>query len=107
MPVYVYKCDQCGLAFERKQAVTEAPLCDCPECEGRVRRVIQPVGVVFKGSGWYVTDHRSHNATSGVPTKDGSTEPESKLKDAPKEPVKEAAKESARETAKAAGTASD
>ncbi|MHB0878018.1 MAG: FmdB family zinc ribbon protein [Anaerolineae bacterium] len=70
MPMYVYQCDKCGLTFERKQAVTEAPLCDCPECDGHVRRVIQPVGVVFKGSGWYVTDHRSKNATNGSPGKD-------------------------------------
>jgi putative FmdB family regulatory protein len=64
MPVYVYKCDACGQVFERKQAVTEGPLSDCPECEGRVRRVFQPVGIVFKGSGWYVTDHRSPSATT-------------------------------------------
>lgn len=63
MPVYVYRCDTCGVAFEKKQSVTETPLCDCPECDGHVRRVYQPVGVVFKGSGWYVTDSRGHKAT--------------------------------------------
>ncbi len=63
MPVYVYRCDTCGVAFEKKQSVTEAPLSDCPECDGHVRRVFQPVGVVFKGSGWYVTDSRGHKAT--------------------------------------------
>lgn len=66
MPVYVYKCDACGLTFERKQTVTERPLAGCPECDGHVRRVIQPVGIVFKGSGFYVTDHRSHNSTTDV-----------------------------------------
>ena len=64
MPVYVYRCDACGATFERKQCVTEGPLKDCPECDGHVRRVIQPIGIVFKGSGFYVTDHRSHSATT-------------------------------------------
>jgi putative FmdB family regulatory protein len=64
MPIYVYQCDTCGLAFERKQRMNEAPLVDCPECDGHVRRVIQPVGIVFKGSGFYVTDNRSRSSTA-------------------------------------------
>lgn len=64
MPIYVYRCDTCGLTFERRQRMTEAPLTDCPECEGHVQRVIQPVGIVFKGSGFYVTDNRSHSSTA-------------------------------------------
>jgi predicted nucleic acid-binding Zn ribbon protein len=44
--------------------MTEKPLVDCPECEGSVQRVIQPVGIVFKGSGFYVTDNRSHSSTA-------------------------------------------
>jgi len=58
MPIYVYVCDTCGLRFERRQSMLAQPLVDCPECEGHVQRVVQPVGVVFKGSGFYVTDHR-------------------------------------------------
>ena len=68
MPVYVYRCDTCGVAFEKKQSVSEAPLCECPECDGHVRRVYQPVGVVFKGSGWYVTDSRGKKATVEPPS---------------------------------------
>jgi putative FmdB family regulatory protein len=64
MPVYVYRCDTCGLTFERRQSMTEPTLVDCPECEGHVHRVIQPVGVMFKGSGFYVTDNRSPSATA-------------------------------------------
>ena len=64
MPIYVYRCDTCGLTFERRQRMTEAPLKDCPECEGHVQRVIQPVGIVFKGSGFYVTDNRSKSSTA-------------------------------------------
>ena len=64
MPIYVYRCDTCGLTFERRQRMTEAPLKDCPECDGHVQRVIQPVGIVFKGSGFYVTDNRSKSSTA-------------------------------------------
>ncbi|MDY7039569.1 MAG: FmdB family zinc ribbon protein [Chloroflexota bacterium] len=59
MPVYVYQCDTCGVTFERRQSIADEPLCQCPECEGHVHRVIQPVGVIFKGSGFYVTDNRA------------------------------------------------
>jgi putative FmdB family regulatory protein len=58
MPVYVYKCDSCGTVFERRQSVGEPALSQCPECEGRLRRVFQPAGIVFKGSGFYTTDNR-------------------------------------------------
>ena len=64
MPIYIYRCDTCGLTFERRQRMTEAPLTDCPECEGHVQRVIQPVGIVFKGSGFYVTDNRTKSSTA-------------------------------------------
>jgi len=64
MPVYVYECDTCGVRFERTQKMTDPPLTDCPECEGHVHRVVQPVGIVFKGSGFYVTDNRK--ATSAT-----------------------------------------
>jgi len=47
------------MTFERRQSITDEPLHDCPECEGHVHRVIQPVGVIFKGSGFYVTDNRA------------------------------------------------
>jgi putative FmdB family regulatory protein len=67
MPIYVYGCDTCGQTFERRQSISDAPLVECPECEGHVHRLIQPVGIVFKGSGFYVTDNRksSPSADSG------------------------------------------
>lgn len=58
MPLYVYKCNNCGVIFERRQSIHDEALVDCPACEGRVRRVLQPVGIVFKGDGFYVTDNR-------------------------------------------------
>jgi putative FmdB family regulatory protein len=62
VPIYEYQCDTCGLRFERRQHMNDEPLKDCPECEGHVHRVIQPVGVIFKGSGFYITDSR-HKST--------------------------------------------
>ena len=58
MPTYAYRCDACGHQFDAFQRFADDPLRDCPVCVGSVRRVIQPVGVVFKGSGWYITDSR-------------------------------------------------
>ncbi len=72
MPVYLYECEDCGERFEAKQSFSEAPLSICPTCEGSIHRVIQPVGVVFKGSGFYVTDSRGKQnlATSGTRKED-------------------------------------
>ncbi|MBC7225256.1 MAG: FmdB family transcriptional regulator, partial [Anaerolineae bacterium] len=73
MPTYQYECEECGLVFERRQHFHDAPLKRCPECQGPVHRVFQPVGIIFKGSGFYVTDNRatSPTATPGEP-KNGS-----------------------------------
>ena len=108
MPVYVYKCDACGLAFERKQAVCERSLTDCPECEGRVRRVIQPVGIAFKGSGFYVTDHRSHNATTDASSsKESASDSASKAKDSPGDASSKAQDDGSGSSGKAKDTSSD
>jgi putative FmdB family regulatory protein len=66
MPTYVYACDTCGAQFEQFQSFKDEPLRTCPACASAVRRVFQPVGIVFKGSGWYITDSRkSSSATVG------------------------------------------
>ena len=65
MPTYVYRCDACSHQFELFQRMSDDPLDTCPECEGSVRQVIHPVGVVFKGSGWYINDSRSKSSTDG------------------------------------------
>lgn len=60
MPIYTYHCDNCGLQFERQQKFSDEPLKRCPECnKNTLRKVYLPVGIVFKGSGFYATDHRS------------------------------------------------
>lgn len=63
MPTYVYRCDSCQHQFELFQRMSDDPIDTCPECQAKVRRVIHPVGVVFKGSGWYINDSRSKNGT--------------------------------------------
>lgn len=64
MPLYEYQCQSCGLRFERWQHVNDKPVRTCPECSGQVYRLIQPVGVIFKGKGFYVTDNRAKSSTS-------------------------------------------
>ena len=65
MPVYTYRCESCGVQFERTQIFTDSPLVRCPECGKKsLRKVYTPVGIVFKGSGFYSTDHRSPSGAS-------------------------------------------
>ncbi len=60
MPIYTYRCENCGVQFERNQKFSDPPLAWCPECGKKaLRKVYTPVGIVFKGSGFYATDHRS------------------------------------------------
>lgn len=60
MPVYTYRCESCDIQFDRFQKFSDQPLTRCPECGKKtLRKVYQPVGIVFKGSGFYATDHRS------------------------------------------------
>lgn len=58
MPTYGYRCSQCKHEFSVFQSMKDDPIKICPECKGEVKRLMYPVGVVFKGSGWYVNDSR-------------------------------------------------
>lgn len=76
MPTYQYRCTECGHAFEQFQSFTDDALTECPECHGRLRKVFNAVGVVFKGSGFYRTDSRGSSSTSessGSDTSSSST----------------------------------
>lgn len=72
MPVYAYECTECGVRFDRKQSFSDDPVTVCPECEGVVHRLIQPAGVIFKGSGFYVNDSKGSRKTLTSPAKDGA-----------------------------------
>jgi putative FmdB family regulatory protein len=79
VPTYQYSCTECGHFFEQVQSFTEDSLTVCPECQGRLRKVFNAVGVVFKGSGFYRTDSRSDSkngsstAASSGSSKESST----------------------------------
>jgi putative FmdB family regulatory protein len=65
MPVYTYQCDNCGVRFERNQKFSDPTLTRCPECSKKtLRKIYTPVGIVFKGSGFYSTDHRSPSGSA-------------------------------------------
>ena len=68
MPTYEYKCDACGHAFEKFQQITAAPVKKCPECgKSKVRRLISAGGgMIFKGSGFYITDYRSEGYSNAA-----------------------------------------
>lgn len=62
MPTYDYACDTCGHRFEAFQSISEEPLKSCVNCGGPVRRLIgSGAGIIFKGSGFYVTDYKNGN----------------------------------------------
>jgi putative FmdB family regulatory protein len=83
VPLYEYQCMPNGHRFEARHGYHDDPVQTCPECGAPVRRVIQPVGIVFKGSGFYATDSRKSNpaskpaAKSTESTSDGSTKSDS------------------------------
>jgi putative FmdB family regulatory protein len=69
VPTYQYACTECGEQLEKVQKFSDDPLTVCPNCNGRLRKVFSPVGIVFKGSGFYRTDSRSGPVAGG---KDGA-----------------------------------
>ncbi len=74
MPTYQYACTECGEQLEKVQKFSDDPLTVCPSCSGRLRKVFSPVGIVFKGSGFYRTDSRSGPVAGGKDGKDGGKE---------------------------------
>jgi putative FmdB family regulatory protein len=79
MPVYTYHCTNCGVQFEKQQSFSDQSLIRCPECGKRaLKKVYLPVGIVFKGSGFYATDHHS---PSGMASMKADEKAEAKSKD--------------------------
>jgi putative FmdB family regulatory protein len=71
MPIYEYKCQQCGAHFEKRQNVSDEPLTTCEKCHGKLEKQWSLSGFQFKGAGWYVTDYAGK---SGGAEKSGGTE---------------------------------
>lgn len=93
MPIYEYACTACGERTEAKQSFDDPPLEDCPHCGGKLRKLFSPVGIVFKGSGFYSTDAKSGSKSSSgsadkspdsAPKTDTKSETKSESKPAPK-----------------------
>lgn len=89
MPVYVYHCNSCGIQFEKNQKFTDEPLRICPQCGKKtIHKVITaPVSVIYKGSGFYSTDHRSSSGATSTARGAATTETAEATK--PAEPAKE------------------
>jgi putative FmdB family regulatory protein len=102
MPTYEYLCRGCSHRFETWQKMTDEPLTICPECGGTIRRVLFPAGVVFKGSGFYKTDH---NGSGSVASENGNAKKGEKAETGKAESGKEGetktASESSSETSSA------
>lgn len=83
MPTYEYRCETCGHEFEKFQSMMEDPIKQCPECRGKVKRLIGTgSGLIFKGSGFYITDYKKKESSIQGPVK----------KDKPKEKQKSSEK---------------
>ena len=90
MPIYEYACEKCHKQLEVIQKITEAPLTACPDCKGRLKKMISNTSFVLKGTGWYVTDYASKNssATTSEPKKQNDTKSApAETSPAPKEPA--------------------
>ena len=72
MPTYQYTCTECGEPLETVQKFSDEPLTVCPACGGRLRKVFSPVGIVFKGSGFYRTDSRNGSGSTAAKDKASS-----------------------------------
>ena len=93
MPIYTYRCENCGVQFERHQSFTDEPLKTCPECRKKsLKKVITPTRIIFKGSGFYATDHKSASgdmsraskSESKTTEKETETKKETKIKSSDK-----------------------
>ncbi|ORM30235.1 FmdB family zinc ribbon protein [Williamsia sp. 1135] len=83
MPTYSYACTQCDNRFDIVQSFTDDSLTECPQCAGKLRKLFNSVGIVFKGSGFYRNDSRSASSSSeaGSSSSDSSSKSDSGSKD--------------------------
>jgi len=96
MPIYEYKCQQCGSQFEKRQSVSEEPLISCEKCHGKLEKQWSLSGFQFKGAGWYVTDYAGKSAgksESSGKTSTGESTGSGEFASKPKDDAKPAAKE--------------
>jgi putative FmdB family regulatory protein len=80
VPTYEYECGECQHHFERKQKFDEEPIAMCPKCRSKARRVIHSAPIIFKGSGFYITDSRGSSSGSSGTSGTGASEKKAKGK---------------------------
>jgi putative FmdB family regulatory protein len=81
MPTYEYKCKDCGFKFEEFQSIVAAPLEKCPSCQGKLERLLSGgAGLIFKGSGFYITDYKQNKAKGNSDSTSKPKESENKSK---------------------------
>ncbi len=72
MPTYGYRCSNCGHEFEIRQKMTDEPLKTCPKCQAKLSKLLDPVGISFKGSGFYTTDYKDAGKGAGAASSNGA-----------------------------------
>ena len=98
MPIYEYKCQQCGTHFEKRQSVSDKPLATCEKCHGKLEKQWSLSGFQFKGAGWYVTDYAGKKGEKSKGDEStGGTDTASKGKEDTAKPAKETAAKPAKE----------
>ncbi len=98
MPIYEYKCQQCGAHIEKRQSVSDEPLTTCEKCHGKLEKQWSLSGFQFKGAGWYVTDYAAKKADNTSPgesttSTESASKPKDEAKSTPKETVSTPTKE--------------
>ena len=79
MPIYAYRCEDCGFSKDVLQKMSDAPLTDCPSCgKSAFKKQLTAAGFQLKGTGWYVTDFRNNGSASSTPAKESSSSAETK-----------------------------
>ena len=104
MPTYQYACTECGHAFEQVQSFSDDALTVCPVCSGRLRKVFNAVGVVFKGSGFYRTDSRSGTSSTLAPSTSEKSSGDSSSSGTPTAPSKDSSASSTSGSSSASST---
>ena len=89
MPTYGYQCKECKHEFSVFQNMKDDPIATCPDCRGSVKRLLYPVGVVFKGSGWYINDSRKPDKSETGESKPAEAKSEESKADGAKTSEKE------------------
>jgi putative FmdB family regulatory protein len=85
VPIYGYRCSNCGHEFEIQQRMSDEPLKACPKCGGKLSKMLYPAGVIFKGSGFYTTDYKGsgQSTSSNGSSADGDAKPDVKTESKP------------------------